>query len=59
VSSSRVIVDTYTAEEQTLVYPVDGGLVQTTLAFWQRVLSQCHAALATATTPEVGTVGSY
>ncbi|SDN15363.1 Rad51 protein [Halogranum gelatinilyticum] len=46
-------------EFETLVYPVEGGLVQTTLAFWQRVLSQRHPALATATTPEVSPVGSH
>ncbi|SDM99101.1 Rad51 protein [Halogranum gelatinilyticum] len=46
-------------EFETLVYPVDGGLVQTTLAFWQRVLTERHPALSTATTPEVSTVGSH
>lgn len=46
-------------EFETLVYPVKGGLVQTTLAFWQRVLSQRYPALSTATTPEVSTVGSH
>lgn len=46
-------------EFETLVYPVEGSLVQTTLAFWQRVLTERHPALAAATTPEVTTVGSH
>lgn len=46
-------------EFESLVYPVGDGLVQTTLAFWQRVLETRHPAAATATTSEVSTVGSH
>lgn len=44
---------------ETLVYPIDDGLVQTTLAFWSRVLADRHPALAASPTPEVTTRGSY
>ncbi|WP_276258965.1 hypothetical protein [Haloglomus litoreum] len=38
---------------ETLVYPVDNGGVQTTLAFWERVLQRRHA-LAESETPRPG-----
>ncbi|WP_458189100.1 hypothetical protein [Haladaptatus sp. NG-WS-4] len=33
-------------EYETLVYPLENGLVQTTLAFWTRVLTARHPAIA-------------
>ena len=45
---------------ETLVYPLEDGMVQTTLAFWKRVLQARVSAHATATTPEeVSTRGAY
>lgn len=47
-------------EFETLVYPLEGELVQTTLAFWQRVLLERHPSLAEATTTqEVTARGAY
>lgn len=47
-------------EFETLVYPVGDGIVQTTLAFWERVLQERHPSLANAdSTPEVSVRGSY
>jgi hypothetical protein len=47
-------------EFETLVYPLDGGLVQTTLAFWKRVLVERHPSLADApATSEVTASGPY
>ena len=46
-------------EFETLVYPVDGG-VQTTLAFWARVLEDRQRALAPADAPTgVSALGSH
>ncbi|USZ67385.1 hypothetical protein NGM10_11680 [Halorussus salilacus] len=49
------------AEFETLVYPMEGGTVQTTLAFWKRVLkARATASDAVATpTPEVTVDGAY
>lgn len=49
------------AEFETLVYPTAGETVQTTLAFWKRVLDarQPVYGLAAARTPEVGVDGAY
>ncbi len=45
---------------ETLVYPVGDGLVQTTLAFWTRVLRERHPSLADAdAAPEVNALGSH
>ncbi|WP_458209161.1 hypothetical protein [Haladaptatus sp. NG-SE-30] len=51
----------FTGEEyETLVYPLDNGLVQTTLAFWKRVLTTRHPAVAGAESPtEVSACGTY
>ncbi|RDI72658.1 P-loop NTPase family protein [Halopelagius longus] len=38
-------------EFETLVYPVEDGLVQTTFAFWRRVLSSRHAVFDEIETP--------
>ncbi|ODR83383.1 hypothetical protein BG842_09700 [Haladaptatus sp. W1] len=47
-------------EYETLVYPLENGMVQTTFAFWNRVLTTRHPAIATADGPtEVSTHGSY
>ncbi|WP_227380005.1 hypothetical protein [Haladaptatus halobius] len=47
-------------EYETLVYPLDNGMVQTTLAFWQQVLTTRHPAVADADSPiEVSVHGSY
>ena len=40
-------------EFETLVYPMEDGTVQTTLAFWRRVLDARVSATATTDTPEV------
>lgn len=42
---------------ETLVYPLDDGTVQTTLAFWRHVVEQ-RAAVTTADQPEVRARGS-
>jgi len=46
---------------ETLVYPLEDGTVQTTIAFWRRVLeARVTASETTATpTPEVATRGAY
>lgn len=44
---------------ETLVFECPGGGVQTTLAFWRRVLEQRHAAAHPATPREVATHGSH
>lgn len=46
---------------ETLVYPMGDGTVQTTLAFWQRVLAARASATETVETPtpEVTTRGAY
>jgi hypothetical protein len=50
------------AEFETLVYPVGNGLVQTTLAYWRRVLVERHPAVAAGSAPsaprEVSALGS-
>ncbi|WP_227356357.1 hypothetical protein [Haladaptatus salinisoli] len=47
-------------EYETLVYPLDNRTVQTTLAFWKRVLTTRHPAVAGADSPtEVSVRGSY
>lgn len=49
------------SEFETLVYPVEDGFVQTTLAFWQRILDARQPLYETAETPtpEVTTNGAY
>ena len=42
---------------ETLVYPGD-GFVQTTLAYWQRILTRRHPEIEASTQPEVATVGA-
>ncbi len=51
----------FTGEEyETLVYPLGDGTVQTTLAFWKRILATRHEAISSATaTPEVSAHGAY
>ncbi|WP_267643334.1 hypothetical protein [Haloarchaeobius amylolyticus] len=46
-------------EFETLVYPLENGDVQTTLAFWERVLQDRHAALVESPQPEVSLGGTY
>ena len=47
-------------EFETLVYPMEGGMVQTTLTFWKRVLQARASAHGTVETPqEVSANGSY
>ena len=47
-------------EFETLVYDVGSGVVQTTLAFWARVLRERHPSLASADNPpEVNALGSH
>ncbi|WP_336361542.1 hypothetical protein [Haladaptatus sp. ZSTT2] len=46
-------------EFETLVYPVEYGMLQTTLAYWCQVLSARHPAIATPTSQEVTASGSY
>ena len=47
-------------EFETLVYPLGDGMVQTTLAFWKRVLQARAPAYETAETPEgVSANGAY
>ncbi|WP_224450577.1 hypothetical protein [Haloprofundus salilacus] len=44
---------------ETLVYPLDNGLVQTTISYWNHILAARHPAVIPATTsPEVTTVGA-
>ncbi|WP_433633596.1 hypothetical protein [Halomicrococcus sp. NG-SE-24] len=43
---------------ETLVYPSEDGSFQTTLAYWQRVLTARHPALASTATQEVTVHGS-
>ncbi|MFC7203324.1 hypothetical protein ACFQJC_07335 [Haloferax namakaokahaiae] len=51
----------FTGDEfETLVYPLGDGWIQTTLAFWKRVLLERHPSLAEApVSPEVSVGGSY
>ena len=42
---------------ETLVYPGD-GFVQTTFAYWQRILTRRHPEIETSTQPEVAVVGA-
>lgn len=45
---------------ETLVYPLGNGVIQTTIAFWQRVLEARQPAYETAETPqEVTSSGAY
>ena len=45
---------------ETLVYPLEDGMVQTTLAFWKRVLQARASAIETAETPKgVSANGAY
>lgn len=44
---------------ETLLYPLSDGTFQTTFAYWQRVLTARHSAIAPATTPEVSAGGTY
>jgi hypothetical protein len=47
-------------EYETLVYPLENGMAQTTLAFWKRVLTTHHPAVAGAESPTgVSAHGSY
>ncbi|RBI58757.1 hypothetical protein DMJ13_25820 [halophilic archaeon] len=43
---------------ETLVYPSENGTFQTTLAYWQRVLTARHPALASTATQEVTVHGT-
>lgn len=44
---------------ETLVYPMDEGTVQTTLAFWRRVLDARVSAVETTATPTEVSYGAY
>ncbi|WP_231189885.1 hypothetical protein [Haladaptatus sp. DYF46] len=47
-------------EYETLVYPLENGLVQTTLAYWKRILANRHPAMVDAdVSPEVSVNGAY
>ena len=47
-------------EYETLVYPLENGLVQTTLAYWRRILANRHPAMVDAdVSPEVNANGAY
>ena len=47
-------------EYETLVYPLENGLVQTTLAYWKRILANRHPAMVDAdVSPEVSANGAY
>jgi hypothetical protein len=47
-------------EYETLVYPLENGMVQTTFAFWKQVLTTRHpTATSTDSPPEVSVHGSY
>ncbi|QCJ47234.1 hypothetical protein FCF25_08945 [Haloprofundus sp. MHR1] len=44
---------------ETLVYPLENGMVQTTIAYWNQILAARHPAVVPATSsPEVTTVGA-
>ncbi|WP_224332645.1 hypothetical protein [Haloprofundus halobius] len=44
---------------ETLVYPLENGMVQTTIAYWNQILAARHPAVIPAmTSPEVTTVGA-
>lgn len=48
-----------TAETETLIYPVDGGLVQTTIDFWTQILAvRASAAASRQLQPEVTARGA-
>lgn len=44
---------------ETLLYPLGNGSYQTTLTYWQRVLTARHPAIASTPTPEVTVSGSH
>ncbi|KZN22620.1 hypothetical protein A4G99_19365 [Haladaptatus sp. R4] len=47
-------------EYETLVYPLENGLVQTTLAYWKRILANRHPAMVDAgVSPEMSANGAY
>ena len=47
-------------EYETLVYPLENGLVQTTLAYWKRILANRHPAMVDAdVSPEVSANGAH
>ncbi|WP_266083019.1 P-loop NTPase family protein [Haladaptatus caseinilyticus] len=47
-------------EHKTLVYPLENGLVQTTLAYWKRILANRHPAVVDAdVSSEVSVNGAY
>lgn len=47
-------------EYETLVYPLENGLVQTTLAYWKRILANRYPAIVDAdVSPEVNANGAY
>jgi hypothetical protein len=47
-------------EYETLVYPLENGMVQTTLAYWKRILANRHPAIVDAdVSPEVSANGAY
>ncbi|MFC6993269.1 hypothetical protein ACFQH3_17040 [Haladaptatus sp. GCM10025707] len=46
-------------EFETLVYPVEYGLLQTTLAYWCQVLSARHPAITTPSSREVAAGGAH
>ncbi|WP_231187788.1 hypothetical protein [Haladaptatus sp. DYF46] len=47
-------------EYETLVYPLENGLVQTTLTYWKRILANRHPAIVDAdVSPEVSANGAY
>ena len=47
-------------EYETLVYPLENGTVQTTLAYWKRVLADRHLAMVDADVPpEVRANGAH
>ncbi|WP_458210751.1 hypothetical protein [Haladaptatus sp. NG-SE-30] len=47
-------------EYETLIYPLENGLVQTTLAYWKRILANRHPAMVDAdVSPEVSVNGAY
>ncbi|WP_435362342.1 hypothetical protein [Haloarchaeobius sp. DFWS5] len=46
-------------EFETLVYPLQNGDLQTTLAFWERVLHDRHASLTESAQHEVSIGGTY
>ena len=47
-------------EYETMVYPLENGLVQTTLAYWKRILANRHPAMVDAdVSPEVSANGAY